>query len=158
MSVNYQTYILLRITSRSPIYLQASCFEMSATKPRRSKEKVDPKLTENILRTVSVSNAFYFYTDIEQYTNRYSACLRDFCNTVQSIDVKSVEFHSKRGDFAAWIKGTLGDTELANKLNKIRKTAKGEELRTLILKALEARLAKLKKLEAAGEPHLELPR
>ena len=71
------------------------------------------------------------------------------------IDVRSVEFHFKRGDFAKWIRGTLGDSELANEIDRVSKTIRGEELRTTIHQTVDARLTKLKKLQASEEPYLE---
>jgi len=90
-------------------------------KTKKAEEKTDPKVYANILRIVSANNAFYF-TDIGQYTDRYSTCLADFCNAIQTIDARSVEFHFKRGDFANWVRGTLGDSELANEVNRVSKT------------------------------------
>ena len=124
-------------------------------KTKKVESKTDSNLYSNILRIVPPNYAFYFFTDIGQYTNRCSACLADFCNAVQIIDVKSVEFHFKRGDFAKWIRESLGDKELANEIEGVNKTIRGEELRTRIHQTLEARLTKLKKLQASEEPFLE---
>lgn len=124
-------------------------------KTKKAEDKTDPKLSSNILRIVPANNAFYFFTDIGQYTNRCSTCLADFCNAIRTIDAKSVEFHFKRGDFAIWIRETLGDNELANEINKVSKTIQGEELRTTIHQTVDARLTKLKKLQANEEPYLE---
>jgi hypothetical protein len=66
-----------------------------------------------------------------------------------------VEFHFKRGDFAIWIRETLGDNELANEINRVSKTIREEELRTTIYQTVETRLTKLKKLQASEEPFLE---
>ena len=123
-------------------------------KTKKAEDKTDPKLSSNILRIVPANNAFYFFTDIGQYTNRCSTCLADFCNAIRTIDAKSVEFHFKRGDFAIWIRETLGDNELANEINKVSKTIQGEELRTTIHQTVDARLTKLKKLQASEEPYL----
>ena len=81
--------------------------------------------------------------------------LRIFVTQYRTIDVKSVEFHFKRGDFALWIRETLGDSELANEINRVSKTIRGEELRTAIHQTVDARLTKLKKLQASEEPYLE---
>ena len=124
-------------------------------KTEKAEDKTDPKLASNFLRIVPANNAFYFFTDIGQYTNRCSTCLADFCNAIRTIDAKSVEFHFKRGDFAIWIRETLGDNELANEINKVSKTIQGEELRTTIHQTVDARLTKLKKLQANEEPYLE---
>jgi hypothetical protein len=127
----------------------------SLVKTEKVEDKTDSKLASNILRIVPANNAFYFFTDIGQHTNRCSTCLADFCNAIQMIDVKSVDFHFKRGDFALWISETLGDSELANEINKVSKTIQGEELRTAIHQTVDARLTKLKKLQASEEPYLE---
>ena len=124
-------------------------------KTKKAEDKTDPKLSSNILRIVPTNNAFYFFTDIGQYTDRCSACLADFCNAIRTIDVRSVEFHFKRGDFAIWIRGTLGDSELADEIDRVSKTIRGEELRITIHQTVDARLTKLKKLEASEEPYLE---
>jgi hypothetical protein len=121
----------------------------------KAEGKTDPKLYSNILRIVSTNNAFYFFTDVGWYTDRCSSCLADFCNTIRTIDARSVEFHFKRGDFALWIRGTLGDSELATEIDMISKAIRGEELRTTILQTVDARLIKLKKLQASEEPYLE---
>jgi hypothetical protein len=123
-------------------------------KTEKAKGKTNPKPSSNILRIVSANNAFYFFINIGWYTDRYSVCLSDFCNAVQTIDVRSVEFHFKRGDFVMWIRGTVGDIELANEISSVSKTIRGEELRTVIHQAVEARLTALKKLQASEEPYL----
>jgi len=124
-------------------------------KTKKAEGKTDLKLSLNILKIVPANNAFYFFTDIGQCTDRCSACLADFCNVIQTIDVKSVEFHFKRGDFAIWIRDTLGDSELSNKINRVSKTIRGEELRTTIHQAVENRLTELKKLQASEAPYLK---
>ena len=117
--------------------------------------KTDLKLASNILRIVPANNAFYFFTDIGHYTNRSSNYLADFCNAIQTVDVRSVEFHFKRGDFVLWISETLGDVELSNEIDRVSKTIRGEELRTTIYQTVDARLIKLKKLQASEEPYLD---
>ena len=117
--------------------------------------KTDLKLASNILRIVPANNAFYFFTDIGQYTNKSSNYLADFCNAIQTVDVRSVEFHFKRGDFVLWIRETLGDVELSNEIDRVSKKILGEELRTTIYQTVNARLIKLKKLQASEEPYIE---
>ena len=124
-------------------------------KNKKDEGKTDPKLASDILKIVPANNAFYFFTDIGQYAGRCSVCLADFCNAIQTVNIRSVEFHFKRGDFALWIRETLGDNELANEINRVSKTIQGEELRTTIHQTVETRLAKLKKLQASEEPYLE---
>ena len=126
----------------------------SLVKTEKAEGKTDLKIASSILRIVPANIAFYFFTDIGQYTNRCSNYLADFCNAIQTVDVRSVEFHFKRGDFVLWIRETLGDVELSNEIDRISKTITGEELRTTIYQTVDARLIKLKKLQASEEPYL----
>jgi len=123
-------------------------------KTKKAEDTTDLKLSTNILRIVPANDAFYFFTDVGKYTNVRAACLADFCNAIRTVDVKSVEFHFKRGDFALWIGKTLGDTELANEIEGIDRTIRGEELAIIIYQIVDARLTKLKKLQASEEQYL----
>jgi hypothetical protein len=123
-------------------------------KTKKTESKIDPKQSPNILRIVSANNAFYFFTDIGQYTEMSSDCLWNFCNALKTIKVKSVEFHFIRGDFTKWIRETLGDSKLANEIDKISKTIRGEELRAKICQPVDARLIELKKIQASEEPYI----
>src|SRR3990170_8148522 len=111
-----------------------------------------------VLRNVMSAEAFYFSTNIGQYNGSFAVDLADFCQKIRTIDVRSVDFHFKRGDFEEWIRGTLGDVELANeinKTNKINKTIQGEELRVKICQTVERRLTQLKKILAYEGTYLE---
>jgi hypothetical protein len=125
------------------------------TKTKKAQAKTKPKLSSNTLRIVPAYNAFYFFADIGKYTDKCSTCLADFCNTMLTIDIKSVEFHFKRGDFVLWIRETLGEKELADEINKVNKATRGEELRTTIHQTVENHLTKLKKLQASEEPYIK---
>ena len=120
-----------------------------------AESSIKPELASRILRTVSYNNAFYFFTDIGQYDGKFAVNLADFCQKIETINVKSVDFHFKRQDFEEWIRGTLGDVDLANEVNKINKTIQGEELRVKICQTLERRLTQLKKILAYEGSYLE---
>ena len=113
------------------------------------------EVASKILRKVPYNKAFYFFTDIGQYSGKLAASLADFCQKIKKIDMKSVDFHFKRRDFQKWIRGTIGDIYLANEINKIQKSIQGEELRVKISQAVERRLTELKKLLASEEPYVE---
>jgi len=118
--------------------------------------KVNNKeIASKILRTVPYNNAFYFFTDIGQYSGELAASLADFCKKIKTIDAKSIDFHYKRRDFQKWIRGTIGDVYLANEINKIQISIQGEELRVKICQIVERRLTELKKLLASEEAYLE---
>jgi len=103
-------------------------------------------LALNILKSVSLENAFQFYFALDQNTGIHANSLKDFGDKIQTIDLKSIEFHVPRKDFELWI-NSLGDTELAKRLELIRmKKLTGKNLRTEIHQSVSSRLAELTKL------------
>ena len=116
------------------------------TKKARTVKVNKKEIASKILRTVPYNEAFHFFTDIGQYSGQFAASLADFCQKMETIDIKSVNFHFKRRDFEKWIKETIGDVALASEINKINKSIQGEELRVKICQTVERRLTELKKL------------
>jgi len=76
-----------------------------------------------ILRNLPSDLAFQFYEEIGKPTGQAAFSLLDFCSKLASVESpqthSSLKFHMKRGDLANWMKQTLGDSELAYKINKI---------------------------------------
>ncbi len=116
---------------------------------------VSNKMATKILRTVPYNNAFYFFTGIGQYSGKFAVSLADFCEKIKRIDIKSVDFHFKRRDFQKWIRTTIGDAYLANKISRIRGQIQGQELRGQIHQTVEMRLTELKRLLASEESYVE---
>ena len=118
--------------------------------PAKKEIKINTELIKKILRTVPQNEAFYFFTDIREYTGEYAISLDNFCNRIRLMDLKSVLFHFDRQDFEKWIKGTIGDAILADKIGKIKNSVNREEIRTEIHRIVEQRLFQLKKLLASA--------
>jgi hypothetical protein len=116
--------------------------------------EVNTETASKILRTVPYNNAFYFFTDIGQYSGELAVSLADFCQKIEKIGAESVDFHFKRRDFEKWIRKTVGDVDLANEISKIKKSIQGEELRVKIHQTVQRRLTELKKLLASEEAYL----
>ena len=92
-----------------------------------------PKITKNqasqILHPKPPEDAFHFYSGIGQNLGLQANSLQDFCDRIQKIDARTIEFHMPRKDFENWLQH-LGDAELAKKLAIIREQGvSGEELR-----------------------------
>jgi hypothetical protein len=82
--------------------------------------------------------------------NLHAHNLRDFANKLEKVDLASIEFHTKRGDFEAWFNG-LGDVELAKKVALLKqRNATGEDLRRQLREIVQQRYVALAKL--AGQP------
>jgi len=106
--------------------------------------KIDKVQSTKILSHVSTDKAFHFYTGVHQYTHIVASSLAEFCDKVQKIDVKSIEFHVARKDFENWVH-SLGDVELAKRLGLIRNMhLRGEDLRTRVYEAVKHRLEELR--------------
>jgi len=124
--------------------------KLQATKKKKERE-ISPALAKKILRTVPPSEAFYFFTGIGEYAGVYATSLDNFCNKIKLMELKSVLFHFDRQDFEKWIKGTIGDAILADKISKIKNSINREEYRTEIHRIVEQRLSQLKKLLASQD-------
>ena len=93
-----------------------------------------------ILRTVPMTEAFHFFTDIGKYDGKSAASLADFSEKLKTVQLKSIEFHFRRGDFERWIRETLGDEYLANEICRIDKSVQGETLNTAVQRTVQNRL------------------
>jgi len=109
-----------------------------------AKSRINRELASRILRIVPIPEAFLFFMDIGQYNGEFAPSLADLCEKLKKIPLKSIEFHFKRGDFERWIRDTLGDEHLANRISKIDRSTHGEELRTTIHRIVKNRLDQLK--------------
>lgn len=98
-----------------------------------------------ILRKLGNDEAFYFYTDIGNYTGQNASSLEEFLSRIQEIDTKSLEFHLLREDFEKWMSSTIGDAQLAEdiKLLRVQKVA-GSSLRNHLSLIVSKRLKELK--------------
>jgi hypothetical protein len=100
-----------------------------------------------ILSAVPSENCFYFCTAEGVYTNISAISLEDFADKLDSIDESSILFHYPRGDFQAWIKETVKDRELADRMCFIQRDISGEALRRELLKLVQTRISELKTLK-----------
>jgi hypothetical protein len=122
---------------------------------KKKEQKLTYTLVKKILRTVPQNEAFYFNTDIGQYTGVYATSLDNFCKKIKFLELKSVLFHFDRNDFEKWIKGTIGDSYLAERISEIRKSVDREDYRNEIYLTITDRLSQLKRLLASEDLHIE---
>ena len=106
------------------------------------------ELVSKILRTISMAEAFYFFTDVGRDTGKSATSLADFSEKLKVVPLKSIEFHFGRGDFERWFRETLGDEYLAREIGKIEESVHREHalegLRAAIQRTVENRLHYLK--------------
>ncbi len=109
--------------------------------PETSKEKATA-----ILAYAPHDKAFNFYATVDKPLGIHAHNLRDFTTKIEKVDVISIEFHAKRGDFEAWFKG-LGDEELTKKIALLKKSGlSGESLRKQLHYVVEQRYVDLGKI------------
>lgn len=103
-----------------------------------------------ILSHVAPHKAFHFYVAIGHYTGQAAKSLAEFCDLLETIDIRSIEFHISRGDFENWLKEVLSDVFLSAKIAEIKKLGlKGEELRKKIYETVKARYDELSRVVQA---------
>jgi len=104
------------------------------------------KTTSRILEPVSAERAFYFYADIGRPLGVIASGLKEFGSQLKTIEVASLEFHLKRGDFEKWVQ-MLGDADLANSLAKLREGGLSKEkLRTELVRIVQTRVRQLQRI------------
>jgi hypothetical protein len=105
--------------------------------------KVDKNMVSKILSPVPLEKAFHFYYDLNQPTGVHADSLKDFVDKIQNVDLKSIEFHIPRKDFALWIH-SLGDIELSKRMELLRiRGLSGEKLRSSVYTTVKARCEEL---------------
>ena len=128
----------------------------SVTGPNIRKSVLNKDLVSKILRSVPEQEGFHFYLAIGEPIGETAVSLADFVEKMEAVDVRSVNFHFPRKDFEKWIRGVIGDAELAlrvSRIGRIRLGIQGEALRNEIIRAVKVRLNELKPpLPATSKP------
>ena len=119
---------------------------MSSTYVKRKKVQKEKKIrkTTETLRTVPYDTGFHFYTGTGSFTGETATSLDDFERQLQIVPDASVGYHLARGDFQEWIQDTLGDKELARRIDAIDTSAFVERQRKEILAIVRTRVNELK--------------
>ena len=99
-----------------------------------------------ILSHVPHDKGFYFYTDIGRNTGETATNLETFGQKLETINADSIKFHFQRKDYQNWIKTTVGDDVLAERINHISPQLPVEDLRKELVKTVQTRIAQLKLL------------
>jgi hypothetical protein len=86
---------------------------------------------------VPFENGFHFYTAIGNYTGITATNLSEFATKLQIIPQESITFHFQRKDFERWIKYTIKDVALAERISVIKGEHSTEDLRKQILRTVE---------------------
>ncbi len=97
-----------------------------------------------ILRPLPPGKGFTFFYEFARPTEMTVYSLKEFHSTLKIIDLKSIRFHTERGDFQRWIRQVVGDDKLADKLKNISfQKLQGESLRNIISETITTRIEEL---------------
>ena len=113
-------------------------------KPEAKKVTSIKENASKLLRTVSTGEGFHFFTDIGKPTDKIATSLTDFYEKLRTVDIRSINFHFARQDFEKWLRGTIGDSELAMRISRIGKELNGENLRNEISRTVRRRLDEIR--------------
>jgi alpha-amylase len=98
------------------------------------------------LSTLTANEPFLFHTGEgdENFTGTMSWSLKGFAKALQTVNVKALEFHVRRGDFEPWAKYSLQDRALSRALAKVREgKLKGDALRKSLVEVTLKRYVEL---------------
>ena len=102
-------------------------------------------VARRMLRAFPAERGFTFFYEFARPTQLTVHSLEEFSSALNTVDAKSVEFHTERGDFERWIRHVTGDSKLADKLRDVaHQEFVGEILRKKTINAVEQRIAELK--------------
>jgi DNA-binding transcriptional ArsR family regulator len=115
--------------------------------------EIGEEKARKILGYLPVEKSFRFYADVGKPLDILAASLPDFRDKILKVNVDSVGFHIKRGDFQAWFR-ELGDVELARRTLLLKERGMSEEkLRMRFHEIVKDRCEKLLKIrQGAAKP------
>jgi hypothetical protein len=91
-----------------------------------------------------VEKGFHFFTDLHKPTGVFATSIFDFAEQLKKVDLKSLEFHMKRGDFSKWLEDVIKDETLSGDFEKLRSLGwGGEKLRTRLVGIVDKRCKEL---------------
>ena len=108
------------------------------------KPAVDKATVTRLLRQVPKNEGLMLYKSPGEFTGRTVTGLADLAEKLKAVDVRAVNYQFKRREFEKWIRGTLGDEELARRFGRLNRELHGEKLRNEMMALVRARLDELK--------------
>jgi hypothetical protein len=111
-----------------------------------SEKRAMPKLmSSQLLNSVQYEKGFHFLTEPGKYTGITATSLNEYAKKLNTVPVESVKFHFQRQDYQKWLRDTIGDEELAKRIDNIdgTKMSSDEDLRMELSKTVQNRIAEL---------------
>ena len=90
------------------------------------------------LASVPFENGFHFYTTTGNYTGITATNLNEFAAKLQTIPIESIAFHFQRKDFENWVRYTIKNVALAERIGRTKVEQSTDDLRKEILRTVES--------------------
>jgi hypothetical protein len=82
---------------------------------------INDETAQKILSPVPYEQGFHFFMPDGHYTGETAMSLCSLLKDLDRTDIQSIRFHFERGDFQKWLRTTIGDEELAQRINNLDK-------------------------------------
>ena len=102
---------------------------------------------QKILSPVNYAQGFHFFAPDGHYSGETAMSLCAFLRDLGHVGIEPVRFHFERGDFQKWLRTTIGDEELAQRIEKIDKAVPEVTLRQQLTDTVQKRISELQLVE-----------
>jgi len=102
---------------------------------------------QKILSPVPYEKGFHFFAPDGHYSGESATSLCSFLRDLQHLDMSSIRFHFERGDFQKWIRITIGDKELAQRIDNLNRMTPDESLRHQLSEIVQKRISELQMID-----------
>ena len=102
---------------------------------------------QKILSPVPYAQGFHFFMPDGHYSGETAMSVCTFLKDLGRIDMLSIRFHFERGDFQKWLRTTIGDEEVAQRIDKLDKKVPEETLRQQLTDIVQKRISELQLLD-----------
>ena len=103
---------------------------------------------QKILSPVPYEKGFHFFAPDGHYSGETATSLCSFLSDLKHLDIQSIRFHFERRDFQKWLRTTIGDEDLAQKIDEIDKTTPDEPLRQQLSDMVQKRISELQLIDS----------
>ena len=103
--------------------------------------------TQKILSQVPYEQGFHFFAPDGHYSGETATSLRSFLSDLKHLDIQSIRFHFERCDFQKWLRTTIGDEEIAQRIDNLDKTAPDEPIRQQLSEMVQKRITELQLID-----------
>jgi hypothetical protein len=108
---------------------------------------INAEKAQKILSPVPYEQGFHFFAPDGHYSGETATSLCSFLRDLQHLDTQSIRFHFERCDFQKWLRTTIGDEELAQRIDNLEKTAPDELLRHQLSEIVQKRISELQLID-----------